>query len=194
MFAQICREWDEAEKDIKNAEQVCGEVVFPAIMELRYAGRRLIQALQFSTIENNNEEVRKLLHDAWFDCHRSRHDAIDAATAQISKILDIATDKLGHDVVLAAYPEFTKLLKKLDTLRTKITKSRGSAEERDGIYQTIENSDFPDLIESFNDFRSCEPIMKKMAGKRRLFNVSTIVLAIIAILMTGIDIVLHEIR
>ena len=44
-IASICAEWDRAEKYIKLAEQIGGKVVFPAVAELRYAGRRIIEAL-----------------------------------------------------------------------------------------------------------------------------------------------------
>jgi len=194
LYAQICHEWDEAEKDLKNAEQVCGEVVIPAIKELRYAGRRLAQALQLQSSGGDRDAVEKLLQDACFDCHRARHDAIDAATAQISKVLDIATDKLGYDVVMATFPDFAGMMTQLNELRAKIVSSRGSAKTRDEIYELIEASDFPELVASFHRFQSFEPIMLKMAGKRRALNLITIAIGVIAIIATLVDIALHELH
>ncbi len=192
LFAEICHEWDEAERDLKNAELVCGEVIIPSIKELRYAGRRLAQALQLWGIAENEEKIRHLLQDACFDCHRARHDAIDAATAQISKVLVLATDKLGYDVVLKVYPDFPKLFQKLEAVRSKIVTSRGAAENRDKIYETIEHADFPNLIETFRGFQSHEPLMTRMAKKQRQTAVIIIGLGILGVVV-GLVAILVEV-
>lgn len=38
-------EWNKSEEAIKAAEQVNGRVILPAVKELRYAGRRIVEAL-----------------------------------------------------------------------------------------------------------------------------------------------------
>lgn len=86
--------WDKAEHAIKLAEQVNGQVVNPAIYELRYAGRRLIEADQLEA-KGDLEEAAKRLGDAQMDCMRARHDAVDAATSKITVHLELAIDKLG---------------------------------------------------------------------------------------------------
>lgn len=182
IFADICREWDEAEKDLKRAEQVAEQVVFPAIKELRYAGRRLAQAMKLASADGDKAEIQKLLQDAAFNCHRARHDAIDAASAQIAKILDLACEKLGHDVVLAVNPQFSELIQKVEGLRDKIVKARGSPEDRDRIYEIVENADFPNLIEAFQKFRSSESLMTKMAAEQRWRRVRNDIFGYIGIL------------
>lgn len=167
LFTSIYNEWEKAEEDIKIAELVCGEVVIPAIQELRYAGRRLAQALRAHSTPGTSDDVGKLLQDACFNCHRARHDAIDASRSQVAKILDIAIDKLGYDVVLRVYPEFAALSDKLQHLGAKIAKSRGAPNDRDLIYEVIEKSDFPEFMEAYQRFRAGEGIMKKMAQRQR---------------------------
>jgi hypothetical protein len=93
-------EWNNAEAAIKLAEQVNGEIVNPSVYELRYAGRRIVEALAHPDIEQG----KKLLGDAHFDCCRARHDAVDAATSKISADLDLAVKHLGADTVLKSFP------------------------------------------------------------------------------------------
>ena len=53
-----------AEKDIKIAEQIGDQVVFPSIKELRYAGRRIVDALQALSKSEDAAKVTALLEDA----------------------------------------------------------------------------------------------------------------------------------
>jgi hypothetical protein len=78
------------------------------------------------------------LQDACFDSYRARHDAIDAASAQIARVLDIAVDKLNHDVILSAFPRYPQLMRDLRTIRAKIVKSRAVPSDRDAIYDVVE--------------------------------------------------------
>lgn len=61
---EVCSEWNKAEKAIKSAEHVEGQVVNPSIYELRYAGRRIIEALTIQ--ESDPEKALRLLSDAHF--------------------------------------------------------------------------------------------------------------------------------
>lgn len=167
MLETIQKEWNQAEEDIKLAEQVCTDIVVPAIKELRYGGRRLVDMIHLILTDGTQEDINALLSDATFDCHRARHDAIDAATAKISLDLDIMVRKLKHEPILAAYPEFPKLLSSLSTVREKIALSRSNREDRIAIYAVIEVTDLPILITAYNDLRQSEPMMKALARRNR---------------------------
>lgn len=106
ILADIASKWDQAEEAIKLAEQVTHSVTYPAIAELRYAGRRIVDVL--NEIANSNEEARiaELLHDAKFDCLRARHDATDAAASKIALDLEIMRKKLGYNAILKTCPDF----------------------------------------------------------------------------------------
>ena len=166
-LAAIREEWDKAEADIKQAEQVCGQVVFPSIKELRYAGRRLVEIL--TQIENNASEavLADLFSDAEFDCIRARHDAIDAATAKVALDLENAAEKLGYLVLCQAFPKFSELRLKLAAVRGAIVKSRGNRTDRKAIYAVLESIDFPQLVGLFSEFQASEPVMKDMATAER---------------------------
>lgn len=167
VFETIKVEWDQAEADIKLAEQVCSEIVVPAIKELRYGGRRLVDMIHSVLVDEDPKIIEGLLADATFDCHRARHDAIDAATAKISIDLDIMIRKLKYEAILPVYPEFPKLVAKLDGARGKIVQSRGNREDRAAIYAAIEVTDLPVLVKEYNDLRQNEPMMKAMAKRNR---------------------------
>lgn len=167
LIAEICEHWDIAEEDIKLAEQVSHKVVFPAVKELRYAGRRIIEALNKARTGKPKDEINSLLQDAQFNCLRARHDAIDAATAKIAIDLEIATDKIGYDAILSAMPSFAELHGLLNKIREKVRESRKDRENRERIYELIENTDFKALVKKYRSFQEAEPIMKKIAAKRR---------------------------
>jgi hypothetical protein len=167
LYAKICHEWNKAEEDIKRAEQVCEEVIIPSVMELRYAGRRLAQALEIAATSGDFQEVEKLLNEACFFCHRARHDAIDAATAQIAKTLSIAVGRLHYTAILSAFPAFPELRRHVQRIRDKIVVTRGTAVKRDEVYEYVESSDFPALLQLFAEFQSNEPMMQSMAKRER---------------------------
>lgn len=158
-------EWNKAEKAIKLAEQINQKIVDPAIYELRYAGRRLVEAL---ANQDDPEAVKKLLDDAHFDCCRARHDAIDAATAKIANDLDLAVKKLGQDVVLDKFPSISKLLGDLSIVRGLVAKSRENRNDRDKIYQTIQEDRLPSIVELFRQFQACESLMVSAASKNKI--------------------------
>ncbi len=170
LLRAIQDEWNRAEQDIKTAETVVNNIVIPSVKELRYAGRRVIDALMEMTANPtacDHARIRALLDDAHFDCHRARHDAIDAATAKIAADLSIMTEKLTYGPILQAYANFPVLYQKLNSVRDKIIQSRGRRDNREAIYSVIESVDFPELVRFYNDMRTAEPMMKAIAKRER---------------------------
>lgn len=189
LLDSINNEWNRAEGDIKQAEQVCTKVIEPAINELRYAGRRLIDAISSASKGGDRRHIESLLTDARFDCHRARHDAVDAASSKITLDLDILQTKLGIDVVLQAFPDFPALVREVDALREKIVASRKIRENRENIYTGIEAVDFPALVSRYNLLRSSEPIMLRLAKGRRRERVGALAFGIVGIAGTIITII-----
>jgi len=159
LISDIRKEWNKAEKAIKHAESIDGEVTNPSVFELRYAGRRLIEALDC----RGQDEARSiaLLRDALFDCHRARHDAIDAATSKMAGDLGVATEYLSATVLMQNFPDFSEFYAEMLTVRTLIAESRENRDNRDKIYETIETSKLDRLVDLYGRFRACEPLMLK---------------------------------
>lgn len=160
---QIVEEWNKAERAIKHAENVNGEVVSPAISELRYAGRRIVEAMQ--TRKSNPEKAGRLLQDALFDCHRARHDAIDAATTKMTGDLEAAVSFFTASVISKIFGNFSELYQTLLATREKIATSREHRDQRDAIYDTIENTDLNRMVELYDEFRTCEPLISEEANR-----------------------------
>lgn len=182
VLVSIRDEWNHAERDVKIAEQVCNEIVFPSINELRYGGRRVVEVMHAVVTGADDEIIDGLLADAKFDCHRARHDAIDTATAKIAITLENMVAHLKYEAILPVFPEFPLLVKQLGDVRRRITESRHARENRNAIYSTIETVDFPDLVARYQRLIECEPIMKKLALRSRWRDVISIV-ALIASLV-----------
>lgn len=169
LFARLREEWDQSEACIKAAEQVNGDVVMPSIMELRYAGRRAVDALN-AAATGKMEDAKDYLSDAIFNCHCSRHDAIDVATAVIAQQLEDVAKKLGYEHVLAAYPAYAELHTRTSRIKAKIRLSRGDRSKRAEIYEAIHTDDLPSLASAYEEFLGARSLMSKLAarGRRRL--------------------------
>ncbi len=181
LLLQICTEWDKAEEDIKLAEQLNNKVVFPSIKELRYAGRRAIEVMKKQRAGADPSEIEALFRDIKFDCHRARHDAIDAGTAKMASDIDLMTKKLGYSSILKVYPEFGQLHRNLEGIRTQIAASRSNTVNRNEIYQEIEEDNFPALVKNFRDLQTSEVVIKGHARGERRHKFLLVVLTIIDI-------------
>ena len=128
------------------------------------------------------------MHDALFDCHRARHDAIDAGTSKIAIDLEIMTSKLGYEVILTVHPTFPKLFKDLQRVREKITKDilGGTGKIVKAFILCSKHADFPALVKSYGELRGNEQMMIAMAKRRRsseLIGVAGVVVAIVAVIV-----------
>lgn len=163
----IVSDWNKAESAIKYAEQVNLKVVDPAIYELRYAGRKIIEAVQCAELDQ--EKSKALLLDARMDCLRARHDAIDAATSKIIVDLDIGIKSLGASRVLNLFPQWGEVRQQLSNVRSKIAVSRENRNDRDALYETIQAVDLPQVIGLYETFKSHEPqlMVEAKFGRRK---------------------------
>lgn len=164
---KVRQEWDRAEPTLKRAEQVCEKIIAPSILELRYAGRRIVEGLNGIAEGLEEKEIQGYFQDAYFNCLRARHDAIDAATSKIAIDLDIAAKQLGYGPITQAFPKFSDLRLKLEDIRGKIVKSRGDREKRDEIYNGISENNFQEIVELYREFQTSEPVMVSLATKQR---------------------------
>lgn len=100
-----------------------------------------------------------LARDAKFFCHRARHDAIDAATQKMAGDLAVAIEYLSAAIIMEKFAQFPTFYRSLLTIRERIACTRENRDDRDKIYETIQLVDLAKLIEVYDDFRTCEPLM-----------------------------------
>lgn len=170
LLKDIQTEWNLAEQDIKVAETVVHNIVFPAIKELRYGGRRIVDALHILTSGDPDpkDQFRILLEEAKFDCRRARHDAVDAASAKISADLDAMVKHIGHGPILQVYADFPELVNRSLDVRDRIQNSRNRRQDREAIYAALEGDEFPVLVSEFNRMKASEAMMIALAKKGRI--------------------------
>jgi hypothetical protein len=158
--------WNKAEHSIKIAENVCGDVVAPAINELRYAGRKLVESWNLLQA-HNPEDASERLRDAMFDCCRAEHDAIDTATAAMAERLLNAVDSMGYDVVLRVYPDFSKLSQRITATQRLAEESRKDRNNRQATYDMMQTSYFPETANDYRAFLDSDNLMRAIAKKER---------------------------
>jgi hypothetical protein len=167
VLAAIAADWNAAEYEVKLGEQVNKKIVVPAIKELRYAGRRLADALVAISQGKEKKEIDAFLIHARFNCHCARHDAIDAATLKMAIDLDLMTERLGHEAVLFAFPKFGELYDRIQSAQSLIATARQKRENRGDIYAEIAATNFEGLVGLYKSAKACEPLMKKIAARTR---------------------------
>ena len=169
IIEDILREWDKAEGDIKIAEQITDTIVMPSINELRYGGRRVVDALTalLSGRQERQSEFVAKLEDARFCCHRARHDAIDAASSKIAVDLKIMIEKIGYSAILVAYPSFATLVRKSSDVQERISQSRKNRDNREAIYKSIEENEFDTFVTDYRNFKASEDMMLAVAAEKK---------------------------
>lgn len=182
IFVDIQREWNAAEESIKRSEQIALDISIPAISELRYAGRRIVDALDIAHKGGDIDKIKAVLEDARFCCHRARHDSIDAALSKIAIDLDDMTSRLGYDVVAQAYPDFQVLYTAFSAARAKVAASRSDRQNRNAIYETVSAVDFPHIADHYTKLVVCKPIALGYAARRRSERIVSWVLMVAAVI------------
>jgi hypothetical protein len=165
-IALIIPEWDKAENYIKVAEQIGGKVVFPSIKELRYAGRRIADALKAKATGDLEKAVEYLV-DAHFNCCRSRHDAVDASVSTMATEISVLTRKVGFDPVIRAFPEFHNLNAMVIDSQKMIAASRQDRENRELIYASVEGVPFQKIVDLYRSFQANEHVIRSIAKSER---------------------------
>ncbi len=173
LLHDLSTQWNIAERRIKKAEFVQGgEVVGSAIFELRYAGRKVIDAhtLVLTKDWRNDpkvyEDVCRYLADAIEDCVKAKHDAIDAIVDFITNWFEELEARVGLKKLVELFPEYIGTTAKIASIQDKIAKSRENRiASRDGVYDEIEDSDYQHLLAVFDKMRLSEQRIDLISGE-----------------------------
>jgi hypothetical protein len=134
--------WDETESLVKEAEQINHAMVVPAVSELRYGGRKLIDYV--NGLRNGTRETQRThLEDFVQCCIRARHDAVDAIVSYITLYLEELETAVGSDLVEHHFPSYVALKRDLFATAKLVAESRRDREARNKIYSAI-NAEFVD--------------------------------------------------
>ncbi len=156
---RLIEQWNVAERRIKAAEQESdGRVVYVAVSELRYAGRKFVDACQLLASASRNAEERKralrYLSDATEDCVKAKHDAIDAAVDYVISWFKHVEDRLGLPTLVKYFPEYIDTLSMLYPIQRRIAESRANRTDgRDDIYNDIEKDYYQKILKLYEKMR-----------------------------------------
>lgn len=123
---EICDRFGEAERAIKEVEDIGGELVVPAVNQLRYTGNHLIRYLSDPLGRTAMDE----LGDAVKHCKRAAYDAYEAAILNQLMECQKFKDDYRKTIVTDVIQDYPKIVCKIEEARTFIrdndqSKTRG---------------------------------------------------------------------
>jgi hypothetical protein len=179
LLIDLSAQWNIAERRIKKAEFVQGgEVVGSAIFELRYAGRKVIDAhtlvltKEWRTDPKVYDDICRFLADAIEDCVKAKHDAIDAIVDFITNWFEELETRVGLRKLVELFPEYLDTTARIAQIQDKISQSRENRiAARDGVYDEIETTDYEVLLKLYDKMRlskeRIEVVSSEIRGKER---------------------------
>jgi hypothetical protein len=161
LLKDLNTQWNIAERRIKKAEFVQGGVVVnSAIFELRYAGRKLIDAhalIREKDWKNDSktyEDICRFLADAIEDCVKAKHDAIDAMVDFVTNWFNELEARVGPEKLVSLFPEYLVTTASIAQIQDKIAQSRENRiAARDGVYDEIEKVEYKSLLDLYDKMR-----------------------------------------
>ncbi len=165
---RFIEDWMHAEEVLKLVERIKNEAFLPSIKELRYAGRRVVDAhLQYKADPADVKKVEWHLIEAIENCRKSRHDAIDSAINFIHERLDKLISVAGLDTVQQAFPNYVKLKPKLAEMSEQIVMSRKKRERLDLTYEALRRSHLKEVVDLFEEMLISIPIVDAIRKRRK---------------------------
>jgi hypothetical protein len=198
----IEHQWNAAEEYVKRVERLRrGLVVGASINELRYAGRRLIEAYACAKLFQSQPEQRArafdLLREVTHFCLRAQHDAMDAAVTYIDQALEKFEREFGPDLLHDKFIHYLEMKQILQNVSDVMARSRNDREARNELYAQIKDDAVPTLIEHHLKLETSRVVFeaaykRKVKNEQRdtfrfwlsmLFIVGTFIAAVLAIPM-----------
>lgn len=152
-LAEIAILWDKTERVIKTAERLRAEVVQPSINELRYGGRRLVDAMlvadQAATDEAALKKMRDFIQDCRFRCYCAQHDAFDASVLFVQRVIREYEVEFGIAIIARHFPWTVDLKSKIADADELIVSSRAERGKREEVYNELSDQYLPYIVQEF---------------------------------------------
>lgn len=141
-LATLAAFWNQIEKRVKEVEQLrSGRPAIPAINELRYAGRKFVDAWSYIAKPNPSDEDNDNCEECIVVANQylinADHDAIDAALVFVYRTVYDVKKKYGAKRLLGAVPNFLDILDEIDLYKSMVSTSREDRAKRTEIYTEI---------------------------------------------------------
>ena len=180
----IAKRWNKVEERLKLFETHARSARTPAINELRYAGRQLVDAIA-KLKRNKNADVSKHVTAAEQYVQNADHDISDAGVDFFDERINGAFKKYGQRNILPHYPKAEIMRELIAEAQDTQVKSRKEREKRDQFYETIFEK-VNTLFQMYPEYKKQEPMIiydqllteKKLKNSERLnwiFGIFTII-------------------
>ena len=170
-LADIAVQWDKAEKLVKAAERARAQVVIASINELRYAGRRLVDAYHLSESAKSDplkrDEFDKHIKEVSAFCVRAQHDAIDAMVLFLQKAVEKYEAEFGLALLGEKYPPIFEMRTTLAEVDGLIVASREDRARRSEEYDKLAEIHYPKLISHYQHLQSSRDILLEMLREKK---------------------------
>ena len=153
-LARLLVYWREIERWIKKAEQVNNETPIPAINELRYASRQLLNAQNLfskSPLDKGERDViSKRLIIAEQYLKNADHDIVDGIVTFYRGITNDIEQRIGRTGITEHYPTYPMLTETIRKCELLISDSRGEYAKRIENYAEIRAKYFLVLVAQYD--------------------------------------------
>lgn len=198
-YSEFVESWEKAEEVLKKVERIKNEAFLPSINELRYAGRRIVQAHS----EHKNvlksevgeglmtcgltDHVDTHITEAIENCRKARHDAIDSAINFVHERLDTIVDSFGIVLVNQSFPEYRKLRGLMRDMDRKIVESRRGRTQMDDMYEEIKREHLDKMVELYCSLEDSDEVLRKIIStNRKEFLYTAVLTGVIVGLVCGL--------
>lgn len=173
-FARIADEWDKAEKLIKTAEVTRNEVVLASINELRYAGRRLVDALRAAdacradpNCVKSKEDLNRYVSETLSFCQRALHDAVDAIILHVRTQIETYDNTFGPSLLAEKFPVIIEMKTVLRAAEKLIVLSREDRMTRGEEYEKLALDQIPKLLDSCDQLEANRALLLELSQEKR---------------------------
>ncbi len=187
LCAKFRCEWLRAEGVLKKVERIKNSVFMPSINELRYAGRRFVQA-QNGVIGNGvyGDSVHIDLIEAIENCRKARHDAIDSTIYFIHERIETISSLVGLKEVKKNAPNFPEIWDQIVAIDKLIIKSRKERTSLDACYEEIKDKHLDVIVDLYIGFKKSGLEITAEHKKARRAMISTFAITVFGSLIVGI--------
>ena len=151
-FSKLKDSWVIVEDLIEKAKKVHPFIGTAAINELRYGGRKVIDAFIAYQQHDNDNNINEHLIEAELDILKARHDVIDETVNFCNANFREAREIIGGRDIQEISSASKELLSKINEMQKSIQESRAKREDREEIYKTIGNNMLT-LTELYNNWK-----------------------------------------
>lgn len=173
-LSDFLSEWMRAEEVLKLTERIRNEAMMASIQELRYAARRLVQALivlrdnEATHKEDCEKEIQRHMIEAIENCIKARHDAVDAAVSFVHARIDEFVKSVGVEITLQCFPNFATLRGQIKRTDKLIVESRAQRKHLDPSYDLIRTEHLPKIVDFYDELVGSESLAKKLIEEKKV--------------------------